>query len=175
MAKRATMQNQVAFSDNSRLARNKTPAPRVTKRIREAIDVMVERGLDYQHAAAEAGLTTRHLRFQLSKPHVAAYYREQCQVSRASTTARNILRLCEIRDAENNMPAVNAVRLLEQISDEQTNKPNSASPGVTIRILNIAAQPQHEQSNKLANSTTNLDNVLITNDADLSTKQIADD
>ena len=140
------MPNELApFADNSRLARNKTPPPRITKRIREAIDVMVERGLDYQAAAEEAGLTTRHMRLQLAKSHVAAYYREQCQVFRASTTARNIHRLCEIRDAENNMPAVNAIKALEMIGDEQTTNKQTASPGVTIRIVNVTAtQPQHE-------------------------------
>ena len=175
MSKRQSMQNQVAFSDNSRLARNKTPPLRITRRVKEVIDAMVSNGLGYSEAATEAGLTPRAMRMALNKPHVLAYYKAQCQVLRGATTARNIHRLCEIRDAENNMPAVNAVRLLEQISDEQTNKPNSASPGVTIRILNIAAQPQHEQTSKLANSTTNLDNVLITNDADLSNKQIDDE
>jgi hypothetical protein len=140
------MPNELApFADNSRLARNKTPPPRITKRIREAIDVMVERGLDYQAAAEEAGLTTRHMRLQLAKSHVAAYYREQCQVFRASTTARNIHRLCEIRDAENNMPAVNAIKALEMIGDEQTTTKQTTSPGVTIRIVNVTAtQPQHE-------------------------------
>jgi hypothetical protein len=162
MVKRPTMQNQVAFADNTRLARNKTPAPRVTKRIREAIDVMVERGLDYQAAAMEAGLTTRHMRFQLSKPHVAAYYREQCQVFRGSTTARNIHRLCEIRDAENNMPAVNAIKALEQLSDEQTNTKQTTSPGVTIRIVNIATQPQHELTSKIP--TTYLESEIINDD-----------
>ena len=143
-AQPASMPNDLAFADNSRLARNKTPPPRITKRIREAIDVMVERGLDFQAAAHEAKLTTRHMRMQLAKPHVIAYYREQCQVFRASTTARNILRLCQIRDAENNMPAVNAIKALEQLSDEQTNTKQTTSPGVTIRIVNVATQPQHE-------------------------------
>ena len=175
MSKRATMPNQVAFADNTRLARNKTPPLRITKRVRDAIDVMVEQGLPYADAAAEIGITTRAMRLALEKPHVRAYYQAQCHVLRGSTTARNIHRLCEIRDAENNMPAVNAIKALEQLSDEQTNTKQTTSPGVTIRIVNIAAQPQHEQSSKLANSTTNLDNVLITNDADLSTKQIDDE
>ena len=141
------MPNDLAFADNSRLARNKTPPPRITKRIREAIDVMVERGLDYQHAAMEAGLTTRHMRLQLSKSHVLAYYQAQCQVFRASTAARNIQRLCEIRDAENNMPAVNAIKALEMIGDEQTTNKQTTSPGVTIRIVNVSATPvQHEQT-----------------------------
>jgi hypothetical protein len=147
------MPNELAFADNSRLARNKTPPLRITKRIKDAIDVMVERGLDYQAAAVEAGLSTRHMRFQLSKPHVAAYYKAQCQVFRASTTARNLHRLCEIRDADNNMPAVNAIKALELINDEQINKPNTASPGVTIRIVNVAAAPvQHEQTTITANA-----------------------
>ena len=175
MAKRATMQNQVAFADNTRLARNKTPPLRITRRVKDAIDAMVSNGLGYSEAATEAGLTPRAMRMALNKPHVLAYYKAQCQVLRGATTARNIHRLCEIRDAENNMPAVNAIKALEQLSDEQTNTKQTTSPGVTIRIVNIAAQPQHEQSSKLANSTTNLDNVLITNDADLSTKQIGDD
>jgi hypothetical protein len=103
--KLTTMPNNVAFADNSKLARNKRPPLRITRRIREAIDVMVERGLDFQAAAHEAKLTTRHMRMQLSKPHVIAYYREQCHVFRASTT--------------------------EQTNNKQTN----ASPGVTINIV----------------------------------------
>ena len=159
------MPNDVAFADNTKLARNKQPPLRITRRIREAIDVMVERGLDYQGAAQEAGLTTRHMRMQLSKSHVAAYYREQCQVFRASTTARNIHRLCEIRDAENNMPAVNAIKALEQLGDEQTNnKQTNATPGVTIRIVNIATQPQHEQTNIVDGALTQ--NVIDARTAD---------
>ena len=169
------MPNDVAFAGNSKLARNKTPPVRITRRVKEAIDAMVSNGLGYSEAATEAGLTPRAMRMALNKPHVLAYYKAQCQVLRGATTARNIHRLCEIRDAENNMPAVNAIKALEQLSDEQTNKPNAASPGVTIRILNIAAQPQHEQTSKTTNSTTNLDNVLITIDADLSNKQIDDE
>ena len=152
------MAQDLAFSDKTALARNKTPPPRITKRIREAIDVMVERGLDYQHAAAEANLTTRHMRMQLSKPHVAAYYRDQCQVFRASTSARNIHRLCEIRDAENNMPAVNAIKALEMLGDEQTNTKQTTSPGVTIRIVNVTATPaQHDVNTNVSTieQTTN--------------------
>jgi hypothetical protein len=68
-------------------------------------------------------------------------------VFRASTTARNLHRLCEIRDADNNMPAVNAIKALELINDEQTNTKQTTSPGVTIRIVNVAATPaQHEQT-----------------------------
>ena len=159
------MPNELAFSDNSRLARNKTPPPRITKRIREAIDVMVERGLSYDRAAAECGIATRHMRLALSKPHIIAYYKAQCQVLRVSHSARNIHRLAEIRDADNNMPAVNAIKALEQLGDEQTNnKQTNATPGVTIRIVNIATQPQHEQTNIVDGALTQ--NVIDARTAD---------
>jgi hypothetical protein len=132
------MPQDLAFADNSRLARNKTPPPRITKRVRDAVDAIVEQGLDYQQAARQVGLTTYALRLALAKPHVAAYLQTQLKVLRGARTPRNFHRLCEIADAENNMPAVNAIKALEQLSDEQTNTKQTTSPGVTIRIVNIA-------------------------------------
>ena len=111
---------------------------------------MVERGLDLKAAAEHGGMSTYRFRLALEKPHVNAYYRNQCQVFRASTTARNIHRLCEIRDAEDNMPAVNAIKALEQLGDEQTNnKQTNASPGIAIRIINIATPAQHDIAKSL--------------------------
>jgi hypothetical protein len=142
------MPNEVAFVDNSDLARNKRPPLRITRRVREAIDKMVADGLDYAAGATEAGLTPRAMRMALAKPHVVAYYHEQCQVLRSSTAARNIHRLCEIRDAENNMPAVNAIKTLMGIEEQTNNKQTNTSPGVSIRIVNLTATPpQHEQTN----------------------------
>ena len=175
MSKRHSMQNQIAFSDNSALARKKAPPTRITTRVKRAVEHIVETGAAYNEAAAHVGMSTYRLRLALDKPHVIAFMRNRLHVSRELRSPKNFHRLCEIADAENNMPAVNAIKALEQLSDEQTNKPNTASPGVTIRIVNIAAQPQHEQTNKNDYSTTNLDNMLITNDTDLSTKQINDD
>ena len=169
------MQNQIAFADNSKLIGNKTPALRITKRVKDAIRAMVVDKARWDDAARSVGLTARHMRLALEKPHVVAYLKKQLDVSRGARQVANFHRLCEIADCENNMPAVNAIKALEQPSDEPTNKPTTASPGVTIRIVNIAAQPQHEQTNKNDYSTTNLDNMLITNDVDLSTKQIGDD
>ena len=139
------MPNQVAFSDNTALARNKTPPLRITRRVKDAINAMVERGLDLQAAAAHAGLSTYRFRLALEKPHVNAFYRAQCDVFRGSTLARNIHRLCEIRDAEDNMPAVNAIKTLMGIETEQTNNKQTTSPGVTIRIVNVAATPAQHQ------------------------------
>ena len=67
------MPQHVAFADNSHLARNKTPKPRITKRVKDAIDAIVERGIAYNEAAAESGLTTRAMRLALERPHVLQY------------------------------------------------------------------------------------------------------
>ena len=140
------MPNELAFADKTSLARNKQPPLRITKRVKDAIAVMVVDKRRWDDAAREVGLTTRAMRLALEKPHVIAYMRKQLEVSRGARQVANFHRLCEIADAENNMPAVQAIRALEQISDEQTNTKQTTSPGVTIRIVNVATQPQHEQT-----------------------------
>ena len=134
----------LAFADKSQLARNKKPPPRITKRVRDAIDAMVNDGADYQSAARSVGMSTYRLRLALQLPHVMAFYRAQCQVLRSAQHARNIHRLAEIRDADDNMPAVNAIKALEQLADEQQSKSSHASPGITLRIVNINATPAQQ-------------------------------
>ena len=133
--------HDVAFADNSHLARNRTPKLRITKRVKDAIGIIVETGAAYNEAAAHVGMSTYRLRLALDKPHVVAYMRQQLKVLREARGPRNFHRLCQIADDQNNMPAVQALRTLEQLGDEQTNKPNAPSPGVTIRIVNVAQMP----------------------------------
>jgi hypothetical protein len=172
--KLTTMPNQLPFSDNTQLVRNKQQPLRITKRVKDAINAMVVDKQRWDDAARSVGLTARHMRLALEKPHVIQYLRKQLDVSRGARIVSNFHRLCEIADADNNMPAVQAIRTLEQISDEPTNKTQQPSAGVTIRIVNVATQPQHEQTNKLANSLTNLEIDNEINATELSTKQIAD-
>jgi len=142
-----TMPNEVAFADNSRLARNKQPPLRISKRVKDAIDAIVQSGKRWDDAAIENGMTTRNMRLALERPHVLAYYKAQLKVLREARSARNFHRLCEIADAENNMPAVNAIKALEGISDEQTNNKQTTAPGVTIRIVNVSGtQVAHDQT-----------------------------
>jgi len=156
------MPNEVAFSDQTALARNKTPTPRITPRVRDAVDAIVGLGMPYDQAARQVGLSTYALRLALAKPHVAAYMRQQLKVLRDARGPRNFHRLCEIADAQNNMPAVQAIRALELIGDEQTNNKQTVSPGVAIRIVNVTT------TNPLANSAKpNHFNTI-----DLSTQQI---
>jgi len=74
-------------------------------------------------------------------------------VFRDCRRARNYQRLAEIADAENNMPAVNAIKALMYEEMDQTNNKQTTSPGVTIRIVNVSATPQqHEQTTISANA-----------------------
>ena len=52
------------------------------KRVKDAIDAIVERGIAYNEAAAESGLTTRTMRLALERPHVLAYLKQQLKVLR---------------------------------------------------------------------------------------------
>jgi hypothetical protein len=130
------MPNNVAFADNSSLARNKTPKPRITKRVKDAIDAIVERGIAYNEAATESGLTTRAMRLALERPHVLAYLRQQLKVLRDARGPRNFHRLCAIADAADNLPAVHAIRALELLSEEVTARRTDApTPGVVLNII----------------------------------------
>jgi hypothetical protein len=61
-------------------------------------------------------------------------------VLRSSERARNIHRLVAIRDAADNMPAVNAIKALEQIDDEaRSTQAMQRAPGLQIVVI---AAPQ---------------------------------
>lgn len=115
---------------------------RVTGKVRAALDLMVWGALPRKDAAEKAGISEHGLYKALRKPPVKAYYLAECEVLRSSSRARNIHRLEEIRDAGNNMPAVNAIKTLEQIGDDPAtiSSTSQRSPGVVIVIT--SSQPQ---------------------------------
>ena len=123
-----------------------TPAPRpgdrsapmqVTGRLKVAIDAMVWQGLTRTEAAAQAGFKLESLHSAFGKPHVRQYYTNALHVFRTSERARNIHRLTEIRDAANNMPAVQAIRALELMDEiELGGRPGAQQiPGFVIQIV----------------------------------------
>jgi hypothetical protein len=107
-----------------------------------ALDAMVWDGLELVEASRNFKISAFAMRKAMAKPHVQAYLRSERQVLRESLSPRNIHRLREIRDAANNMPAIQAIRTLEQMSDDQPTGGSAAShsPGITIRIINQAPQ-----------------------------------
>ena len=116
---------------------------RVTGRVKAAITLMIEKGLRWDEAAIEVKLTTRAMRLSLDKPHVLAYLKAQKQVFLARASSANIHRLTQIRDSSDNMPAVNAIKLLEELGSEQLQRQSvqQLTPGVVIRIVTTAADP----------------------------------
>lgn len=115
---------------------------KVRGRLKQALDLMVwgngeQRYLTDSQAAVITRLNVLSIRNALQKPHVLAYYKQQREVLRSRECAANIHRLAEIRDAADNMPAVNAIKLLEELgNDQRSGQPGvSASAGVTIQIV----------------------------------------
>lgn len=90
---------------------------KVTGKLRDAIEAMVWQGLPRDDAARAAGVTPKALYIALTKQHVKAHYLKELEVLRTSERARNIHRLCDIRDAADNMPAVQAIGMLERLSE----------------------------------------------------------
>ena len=148
------MPNELApFADNSQLARNKRAPPRITRRVKRAIELIVHEAMPFDQAAREVDFSLRALRLAMNKPHVMQYYKTECEVFRDCRRARNYQRLAAIADDQNNMPAVNAIKAMMGLELEQTNTKQTTSPGVTIRIVNVSATPvQHEQTTISANA-----------------------
>lgn len=110
---------------------------RVTGKLADAINLMVEEGTRWDKAALKVGLTVRNMRLAIERPHVLAFLRARKQVAREAASSANIKRLCEIRDAADNMPAVQAIKLLEQMPDENASAAKGLMPGFVVQIVNV--------------------------------------
>jgi hypothetical protein len=123
-------------------------ANRLSARVKQAVELMVWSGKAYDAAATESGLTVRAMRLALARPHVMAYYRNEMNLLRSSEGPKSIIRLAQIRDAADNMPAVNAAKHLLEPDEHQPNNKQTTSPGVQIRIVSNAlvnAAPDYPQ------------------------------
>jgi hypothetical protein len=142
------MPQHLAFGANPRARKTVLPVKRIGGRLKQALDLMVwgdgeRRYLPDNEAAAIAGLNVVSISNALHKPHVLAYYKQQREVLRSRESAANIHRLCEIRDAADNMPAVNAIRVLESLDEEGLMRRSSdlPTPGISIRIVHMPSPP----------------------------------
>lgn len=108
----------------------------VTGKLKVAIDAMLYEGARRPDAAAKAGMTDHSVRSALRKPHVLAYYNAGLEVLRTSERPRNIKRLAEIRDKADNMPAVQAIRALEQMAEDEARPGGHTQqlPGLVVVI-----------------------------------------
>lgn len=72
--------------------------PRISRKARHAIDLMVREGLKRSEAAAKAGLTDNAMYVSLRRPETLAYMRDQMQVLRTSAAARTIAKAEQLMD-----------------------------------------------------------------------------
>ena len=123
----------------------------LTVAVRTAIDAMIYDRCTRAQACKRAGFTERALYLALAKAEVAAYWNRGLDVLRTGERASNIHRLCEIRDAANNMPAVNAVKALEMLDAEAVARPlGQPSPGIVIRFVTQTVSQTVTQAPQLA-------------------------
>ena len=129
-------------------AQNRSLPGRVTGKLYKAIEAMVWEGASRKDAAKAACLSDHGLRQALRRPHVLAHYRAECEVLRTSGRAKELHRLEQLAEQdESRNAAVAAIKAAEQIGDEAASGPRGvgSSPGVVIRIVNIAATPAARQ------------------------------
>jgi hypothetical protein len=123
--------------------RKRKSAPRMHAKTRQAIELMVWEGMTRNQAAQATGMNPKSLYHSFLRPWTKAFYREQLEVLRSSERARNIHRLVEIRDAADNMHAVQAIAALERLED-QPHSSGSAQRGPGLQIVIVQnAQPSH--------------------------------
>jgi uncharacterized protein YjgD (DUF1641 family) len=113
---------------------------KITRKVRDAIENMVWHGLPRAQAAEKAGLSDHGLYKALRSPPVKQHYLSELDVLRTSERARNIHRAVEIREqTSNQMASIQAIKLLEQISDDAPASRGSVSlPGLVI-VVNTGA------------------------------------
>src|ERR1035441_1202655 len=124
-------------------AQDRSAPRRVTGKLRIAVEAMVWEGSKRKDAAARAGMTDHGLRSAMRKGHVLAYYRRELGALREGERARNVHRLVELREQdENRNAAVKAIQVLEMTDPEAVRRVgDGTSPGIVIRIITPAAAP----------------------------------
>jgi hypothetical protein len=116
---------------------------KIGAKLRIAIDAIVFEGLDFPAAAARANCSVRSIRKAFERSHVLAYLRRRREVLRASACGSNISRLVQIRDAAENMPAIQAIRTLEQMGETDSVASSAQrSPGVVIIVQGAVSPPR---------------------------------
>jgi hypothetical protein len=113
---------------------------RMTVRVREAVSLMVWRGLKRDEAAKAIGLRDNSLYVALRKPDVRAFYLEECETLRLSGRARRLHRLEALAEQDRNVAgAVAAIKAAEQLEDDDHalgRGPRAVVPGLVIVINN---------------------------------------
>lgn len=117
---------------------------KITRKVRDAISLMVWEGLKRDIAAQRVGMKDNSLYVALRKPDVRAFYLSECEVLRTSGRARRLHRLEAMAEQDDNkQAAVNAILALERLapSDELASGRVASSPGLQIVIQTNSPNP----------------------------------
>jgi hypothetical protein len=117
----------------------------VRGRTGQAIELMVWQGMTRREAANAVGLNEKTLYNAFAMPRVKAFYGRLLEALRTSEKAKNIHRLCAIRDAADNQPAVQAIKVLEQMEEVSATGALNRAPGLQIVITQGPAVSQRSE------------------------------
>jgi hypothetical protein len=129
------------------LASRREPARavRLPEGVKLAIIEMIETGADFISGAKSNGLQPQTMRRWLGRAECISFLRKERARFRQTICAQNEAILAQIRDDHdgNQMARVHAIKTLEQLDEEGSMRRSAdlPTPGVTIRIVNVAPQP----------------------------------
>lgn len=151
-----TVTEQPQPSRRQLAAQTRSDRGRVTRKLKDCLDLVVFEGLDPYEAAAKLGMTARAMRLALNRRPVVAYLRAQREVFRTTASAQNIHRAIKLRDTSGNaMAQLGAMKFIEGIDDErQSAASRMQSPGFVIVVQAQAAAPARSVD-------TNADNIRM--------------
>lgn len=125
--------------------------PRISKRMRQAIEMLITGEAQYQKdAALKVGLSPEHLSRELAKPHVRAFQAQRCVEMFAGLLPKAIRTVDKTMDGNNAQAALNAaITVLRQQGLVTTDGPSVAvtvnAPGYVID-LSGGRQIDHQAS-----------------------------
>lgn len=112
----------------------------LSRKVRDAIEVMVFEGVDRPTAAARVGLSDVTLRLAFSNPVVLAHHRERLEALRASERARNLHFAVRLRDDTLLEGAAGAVARLKGAQFIEGQRDGGQSVNVNISNQQVIAQ-----------------------------------
>jgi hypothetical protein len=110
---------------------------KVTGRLKTALELVVNEGLDPYEAATKVGLHRRTMRLALNKRHVLTHLRAAREVLRTTASAQNIHYAIAMRaGSTNEMARLGAMKFIEGNDEEtQQRRGSISSPGLVIQIV----------------------------------------
>ena len=125
-------------------ARDRSLPGKISGRLKIALDLVVDQGLDPYEAAAKVGMHARSMRLALNKRHVLTYLRNAREVLRTTASAQNIHYAIKMRaESPNEMARLGAMKFIDNEEEHQRlSGSRQMSPGFVIVVQNAPAHMQ---------------------------------